>query len=239
MKKILQPRNIPIALFIILELIIYILLIFCDTSIPSRPLSFSAIAIAFIFTLWKLRDHDRLLVALALFFTLIADLYLVLLDGSKTVAMLSFNIVQIVYAYRIIKYFKLKFSWQIHLVLRLIIICVGEAIALVVLKGTFDLVIFLTIMYFANLFLNMIFSIVHLKENWIFAIGLLLFVLCDIFVGLGELDGYLTIASTNIIYLFVNSSFDWVWFFYLPAQVLLSISHFPNSQPLKNNPPVD
>lgn len=232
MKQLLKLRNIPLALFILLELIIYILLIFCDTAIPSRPLSFSAIVLAFLFSLWQLKDHDHLLVAIALFFTLLADTYLVLLDSSKTIAMLAFNVVQIVYAYRIIKYFKIKYPWQIHLILRLVIICLGEVMALIVLKGTFDIVIFLTMMYFANLFLNMLFSIVHFKENWRFAIGLLLFVLCDICVGLGELDSYLTITSNNVIYLIVNSPLDFVWLFYLPSQVFLSTSHFPKTNPL-------
>ena len=54
-----------------------------------------------------------------------------------------------------------------------------------------------------------------------------LFLLCDTVIGLSFLDGYLAVDKTSLIYRIIHPGFDLAWAFYLPSQMLLSISLLP------------
>ncbi|MFA7367435.1 MAG: hypothetical protein WC008_03885, partial [Bacilli bacterium] len=60
------------------------------------------------------------------------------------------------------------------------------------------------------------------KANPLFALGLVLFVCCDIFVGLYNLSSYVQVGE--IVNTINTSGIDFAWGFYLPSQVLIVLS---------------
>jgi len=104
-----------------------------------------------------------------------------------------------------------------------------KPLAFVILKLKFDALIFVSLIYFVNLAFNVIFSFLTKKIDFVFAIGLILFVLCDINVAFPFLIDIFNLVEPNIIVKIVNSSFNFIWFFYLPSQVLISTSLYLKS----------
>ena len=83
----------------------------------------------------------------------------------------------------------------------------------------------LRVFYYSNLFCNILTALADFKHNSLFAVGLVLFILCDTVVGLQAAAGtYLPISETSIIYRVIFGDFYLSWFFYLPSQVLISLS---------------
>ena len=86
-----------------------------------------------------------------------------------------------------------------------------------------------TVFYFTSLVLNVVSSIkIALKDlkskgNLLFAIGMLLFLFCDINVGLFNLSGFVTLPKElyELIYFFSSIL---MWTFYAPSQVLIALS---------------
>ena len=79
---------------------------------------------------------------------------------------------------------------------------------------------------FANLIVNVAFAFVKFKRDCVLAIGLLLFLLCDFFVGMSMIGGYLPIEEGTFIYHLAHPSFNAAWLFYVPSQALLASSIF-------------
>ncbi len=93
-------------------------------------------------------------------------------------------------------------------------------------------IIILAILYFVSLVLNLIDSINVYKltratKVKVFAIGLFLFILCDINVALYNLSK-IDVLSYNIPGIGLSSI--GMWLFYLPSQVLISLSKFDLGQ---------
>lgn len=103
-----------------------------------------------------------------------------------------------------------------------------KTITLIVL-GTF---------YFVTLSLNLLGAIniartTKLIQIKVFSIGLLLFVLCDINVGLFNVIKFL-LVNNNIMPMNYKTILDLssvgIWFFYLPSQIMISLSKFSYGQ---------
>ena len=56
------------------------------------------------------------------------------------------------------------------------------------------------------------------------AVGLLLFLLCDVFVGFSVLGEYLTVSEGTFAYFLAHPGFNAAWLFYVPAQTLLGLN---------------
>ena len=83
----------------------------------------------------------------------------------------------------------------------------------------FDTLTVLALLYFVELVSNFIYSIALIKEDkkyFLFSLGLLLFIACDINVGLNNVH-----LIEGIDYTLVNFLMR---VFYLPSQVLLSLT---------------
>ena len=61
------------------------------------------------------------------------------------------------------------------------------------------------------------------KGRVIYAAGMLLFLLCDINVGLFNMVGYVVVPE-NIYHILFSLSSILMWAFYTPAQVLIAVS---------------
>ena len=186
--------------------------------------SYSAIVFAFVFSLVFVSfKHKAFVIQLALLFTALSDLFLVF--GSiknQAVAMSFFSITQVLYFVKLLMDMPSKKIRLANLTCRIIAI-VGVLIAtLVVLGNKADYVSLISMFYFANIVLNMIFAFIGFKNNPYLAIGLLFFVICDLFIGLQSAIGvYIEVDPNSIIYQIVFSSFNWAWLFYIPSQVFI------------------
>ena len=90
-------------LFIVAEIVLWICILNIS-GIANKYLSFSAVVLAFLFAMMFFGIKNKnYLTNFALLFTVIADVFLVLLDAqNQSAAMTSFTVVQILYFIRIL-----------------------------------------------------------------------------------------------------------------------------------------
>lgn len=223
--KLLISATLP---FIIAELTLGVLL----QVIPGRTsalISFVVVVLACLFcVLFTERSISYIFTQIALVCTVFADYFLVYSEEMMQLpAMILFSVTQICYFLRL--YFedadgKRK---KLHLVCRIFLSLAAITLTLAVLGKNSDAVAVVSMFYYANLILNTVFAFIGFKKNPLFAIGLLLFILCDTVVGLSMIDGYLPVSQDSLIYKMTHPEFNLAWVFYVPSQTLLSISLLP------------
>ena len=175
------------------------------------------------------RDFRGRLLFFGLCFTLVSDIFLVALEGVfssyQSFGMTSFSIVQLLYFVYLNTYVETKESKKVIYIIRAIGIIVVEVTTIIVLKSKYDYLSFISMFYFANIVLNLATSLCLIKKNPLFAIALIFFVLCDVIVGLSMADGsYLALDSESILYKIIHPGFNIIWLFYLPSQVLITLT---------------
>lgn len=189
--------------FIISESIIYILFILLDLQkINSTYIKYLGIILCLIYAFYNHKKYQ----SVSMVFTLIADLFLLVLNTNYEIGVISFIVVQIIYLFFIKNINNRNFN--LYLLFRIIVIVTG---ILILYKISYiNLLNVLVIIYFSNLLINTIESY-GIKNNTL-ALGLTLFVCCDICVGLNNILPQETIATFLM------------WVFYLPSQVLIVLA---------------
>ena len=190
-------------------------------------LSFSSVLLAFLFALLFIGfKYKKYLTQFALLFTVVADVFLILIHPiNQAVAMTAFSAVQILYLLRILFETNNKKINLINLTIRAVLIVIVEIITIIVVKDNLDYVSIISMFYYVNLILNLVFAFVNFKKSPLLALGLVFFLLCDTFVGLSSAIGvYISVASNTWLYRLVFADFNFIWFFYIPSQTLLSLS---------------
>lgn len=189
--------------FIISESFLYILFIVLDLlKINSSYIKYMGIILCFLFAL---TNHKQPFV-ISTIFTLIADFFLLIIDKYYEVGVLNFIVVQITYLYFLGNIDKGYFNMFLYIRGLFII----AAMAILYFLHQLTLLNGLVAIYFINLVLNCIQAFV-LKQKTL-ALGLLLFVCCDVCVGLHNISSSYTIATFLM------------WVFYLPSQVLIVLA---------------
>ncbi len=165
----------------------------------------------------------------ALLCTVGADWFLVVTDPREQLpAMMFFSAAQLFYASRLFlpqSSAARRWHWGIRLALSALF-CLVTAL---VLGANCDAVALVSMFYYANLILNIIYAFLGGRSERLFAVGLLLFVLCDTLIGLSCLDAYFAIPSDSIVYRIIHPGFDLAWAFYVPSQTLIAISLLPRA----------
>ena len=141
--------------------------------------------------------------------------------------MIFFSGTQICYFLRLYTYDENKTRKIFHILARIAASAIAIVATLTVLGSAADAVAIVSMFYYANLITNIVFAFVEFKKNSIFAIGLLLFAMCDALIGFAFIDDYITVSPDSVIYKIIHPGFDLAWAFYLPSQALLSISLLP------------
>lgn len=225
----------------ILYLIIFIYLVFLFVDLVFRDLGniysiylkYTEIILCFIMVLFIGSDgysiKDIFLIQSARFFTLIADYFLMILNNYFW-GIICFCIVQIIYIIRhtIVKKDKLK---NIVFLLSAFIACF--AILLNINRSIEDASLYISAAIYACFLITSVFCAVSTiyKSSYpktgayVIAIGMLLFFLCDLNVGIYNLTLGMRISFFHIRDFNFFSGFL-MWFFYLPSQLLLSLSGF-------------
>lgn len=173
--------------------------------------------------------RDNLLLKTGLLITLIADVFLLLLNNYYILGIGLFCIVQILYSVRykventkiIIRNFSIIF-----ITLFIIYIVIDQFI----IKIDFLIMI---VLFYAICLLSSTNKAIQIYNNKSYpnlnskmiAGGMVLFLLCDINVAVYNIIESMVVSNRFII-LLGNISFISMWFFYLPSQVLLSLSGY-------------
>lgn len=187
---------------------------------------------------------DTLLLQAGLFFTMISDLFILVLD-YYFYGVVVFLIVQQLYSLRLVL-LKEEFSgktteqsgkeqwsslWLSYLKRLLLQVGIALIVCLTLMIGkvTLDRLLTISVLYFICILTNAITAIrlatkkPGRKSNILYGIGMLLFLMCDINVGLFNLSGFITMPEQIYGVLFSISSIL-MWTFYAPSQVLIALS---------------
>lgn len=222
-----------VGIFIVWELLVAFLLQI--TPYPFSSLfSFFAILTCFLFALSFFRIKlDYLFTILALLSTVVADVFLVLCNPLNQLAgMVAFLFAQTFYAIKLTIAKQKLLTRIILLSVRLLLTITVIILTVIVLKDSCDALAIISVVYYVNLALNAVYAFICHK--YLFAVGLVLFALCDICIGLQVMaGGYLPIPSDSFIMKILYPGFNLPWVFYLPSQVVIALSVFFNRKTQK------
>ena len=192
-------------------------------------LTVSSVTLACVFVILNYKKSKfGFLMIIALINTVIADTFLsglAVFGESQFVAMCFFVVVQACYFLIIYDRQNSQNAKIAHLIIRIIISLIAVVLTIVVLGDKVNGLVIITMLYFANLLLNLIYSFIQIKKSILLPIGLFFFVLCDICIGLHVIDTtMMTIPPTSILYPIVHSGINLAWAFYVPCLTLLALS---------------
>ncbi len=211
-----------ILLFLVAEVTLSVLL----HTVPrgGRILSYAVVVLAFGFCLLLYRRSAIwCFTSAALLFTLCADYFLVLRGDRYLAAMLFFSVVQLLYAGRLLSR-EAKRRRALHLGIRGGTVLAALAATCLVAGENTDALALVSLFYFADLLVNTLFAFLDTRGRGLLPYGLLLFVLCDIFVGFSMLRAYLPLGDGALISFLTSPPVNMAWVFYAPSQTLLSLS---------------
>ena len=199
MKKVKTNAAFCIA-FSIIEFILFLLIQLTDGML-NRALSFSSVVLAFAFALITfIIEKGAFEIPLALLFTCFADFCLVILSPSpRVLAMVFFSCTQTVYALYLARREDGRRLALRHVYIRVLAVVALEIAMLAVLRDSADALSSITMYYFANLLMTFFISLKR-KESLLFSIGILCFILCDVFVGLDVLiSDYISVSEGSFL----------------------------------------
>lgn len=218
MKTQPRPGKAVFFLFLLPEALIYLYFMTADAMnlpIDTMPVKYAGILLCLAFA-WQaaLRSlktadgREKLLTALALSFTALAD-YNLIFTLNNVAGLAWFILAQACHALR------LRLcggKWRLPLRLAALALTIG---ILFLLKAQNDTVSCMAAVYFSVLLSNCVQAFSDGPK--LFALGLLLFIGCDVCVGFFNLDLRLPAAAENFAAI-------GMWLFYLPSQVLIALS---------------
>lgn len=206
--------------FPLLEGCLYLAFLSLDLFLPGSgwdiSLKYLSILLCFCFVLGNGEGRDSLLMKTALGFTLLADLFLLVLDHWYLIGVACFCVVQLLYLTRIAKLRPEKLPLRLALRGLLVVAALITAWRL----GALDGLTALSLFYFSQLICNALESLSLGIPFRGFSLGLFLFVGCDLCVGLQNLSAWFPAAGGPL----VEFARVGMWLFYLPSQVLISLS---------------
>ncbi len=187
----------------------------------SSIIKYVSIILCFLYVILGKKKERSVYIIAGLFFTVVSDYFLLLTDYFAA-GMLSFSVVQTIYCFYCSK------NMKQYLIKEGIQLCIIGGIFLVLFIGfpiEFDIVLVLSIYYFVHLVSNVLYSWIRSKEGKerrLFAIGMTLFLLCDIHVAIFNAGSYLSFSSSRASQTIYAIASVAMWFYYLPSQVLIA-----------------
>lgn len=161
------------------------------------------------------------LLRLGILFTLVADFFLVVCYDRELEGVIAFIFVQAAYCAYLVLAEKRRCVRRANVLTRLALSAALVITASAVLGEDTDLLAIASVLYYGNLLTNTVFAFVLGKSDRVFAIGLLLFCMCDLCIGLEVLtDVYLDSDAFSFVY---GRNLNLPWVFYQPSQTLIGI----------------
>ncbi len=223
MKKFeFTPKNIIFAVFILIQTVIYIVYNILSATQPADPIEVKyagillCLAVSAVMVYFN-RDADAIIAVGAMLFTAISDLFILVLDDYFEIGLATFIVAHSLYLYRLYR----GRAKKIWLTVAVRAAVAGLMIGLCCGLFTANIMVIEACIYLVLLVGNCIEALIMCNrglKNILFAIGLMLFLGCDICVGLkhGSMVG---VNLSNRVYDFVVYM---IWVFYLPSQVLIT-----------------
>ena len=223
MKKFIKEKYFYFVL--IIEVIMYITFLILDlNNIESSFIKYLIIILNFIFGLTyfffildKEKRKNKIPLLFSLLFTIFSD-YFLLINRNYDLfiyGVIIFIIVQLLYLiFNIINNSLNIKEIILNIIIRIILSLITLVIVYFLFKDLFTLLNILVIIYFINLLINFLTSLSYLKRNSLniyLSLGFFLFILCDLNVGLYNLNGS-----------YISGILMWV--FYVPSQYFLLMS---------------
>ena len=221
------PRHIYAAAFSAIELTLVCLILF--SSLNTIAVCYAAIAVAFVFALpflnADLKENAYILVAL--FFTLIADFFLVI-EYELThqyifqcLGVSAFFVVQFFYFLYLEKTGG-KDNFLRNFLISLVLSLVFAVISVIVLKEKTNYLSVASVVYYTWLLINLVMAFINGKKTLLLAVGLVFFALCDLWVGLQCANGvFFNIPESGFIHDIVFPPFNAIWLCYGIAQTFI------------------
>ena len=235
-----------VVLFVIVQAILYVTFLtldLCDKHITlSNWIKFSVIILCFCYVLFYAKSSDKSIfflpsiMKLAMLFTVISDLFLLILD-HYFFGVITFIVVQQLYAVRIIlaeaerranmsSYLLGQFLTRI-----MIQSIITGIICMLLMRYDIKLepLLVVSTIYFISILMNVLFAVratarnLEDKNMLFFTIGMGLFLLCDINVGLFNLTGFISLPKVIDQHIYSLSSIL-MWAFYAPSQAMIALS---------------
>lgn len=170
---------------------------------------------------------DGNLIRIAMLFTLVADYYMVALDEADNYTGVKvFLGTQLFILLHILANDHSKKGRKVNLISRIFLVGGVIAIAYAILGDQLDSMAIIAVIYYANLCANAIFAHRIGRGGIVLTVGLILFALCDINVGLTALNEVYEggFREGSLLYNLMNSDLDLIWVFYIPSQTLIPLS---------------
>lgn len=170
--------------------------------------------------------RDILLLRLAMFITVIADLCLVIFD-FYILGVALFSVVQIIYSVRYTTKKRNSILLKFFIISQCIIF--SYVIVSLFIEGI-NVLLPVSLFYSICLINSVIKAIKAWKNNlypspskYMVVFGMILFLICDICVALSAITAHFTLTG-YFMSSFHQITFYLIWFFYIPSQLLLSLS---------------
>lgn len=221
-KKAIQISSI---VFLAIELVLFVL-VQTASGTANTVVSFGVVVLSCLFALLMCeKSIDYALTQGALVATVMADLFLVVLEPmNREAGMVFFSIAQICYFVKIYLCQDKK-RRTAHLFVRLGVIIVALVATVLVLGEDTDFLSLISLFYYANLITSVVFALMEKRKMLIFAIGLVLFAMCDAVIGLSTMaELYIPVSEGGLLYSIIHPGFNLAWIFYVPSQALISYS---------------
>ncbi len=215
-----KSKIIALSIFALIQTVYLVLVI-----VTGRDYFTSVLISASFMILSCSKTKSYLFMQIGLACTVFADIFLVVIEPMiQLPAMIFFSGTQVCYFLRIFFETKSKKEKLIHLIIRASLIVLVQIITIIVLKEKTDALSLVSMFYYTNLILNVIFAFIHFKKSPVLAIGLLLFLLCDTIIGLDIMaSSYISGTALEAVNSFISGA-NWAWIFYVPSQALIASS---------------
>ena len=221
-KKKISPRDVIASVFILLQVAIFPFIQFTPGGVSLRWSYASIILCVIMAFVFFDSDRSKHLIRAGLCCTLVADYFLVV-DGDKLLeGVVAFTFVQAAYfAYLYLK--EERRALRIANVISRAIVSLSLVIgAFIVLGEDVDALAVVSVLYYANLVINTVFAFTQGRRERVFAIGLLLFCMCDLCIGLEVL--FSSYLGSDALDFFYGAHLSLPWVFYQPSQTLIALS---------------
>ena len=201
--------------FLLVEAALYVLILTGKWIVSAQ---FAAIALCLVFVVVHLRRANYFILG-ALICTVCADWFLVVQGGAdKVTAMVFFLAAQTLYAILLHR----RVRSRSLLVTRLLAVVIVEAVTVLVLLENMNELAAVSMAYYAMLIMNIVCAFKSYRKEPMMAWALVLFFICDTFIGLQTASGTFLILPTwlhNVAFCSLNVA----WACYLPSQVMLAL----------------